>query len=195
MKKILLTTTLLLASLVPASATEYAFGNFDTSVDTSFHSPWIVPLQLELGKFAAGFTPTLANVDSWQVNFFSGPVGFYDPSGPEWGASLTLTNNTVFGVGSRLYAWAFNTQVGTSARQWALFTDPSWVVASNSLIDPSFYSFDFSVNTVAIVGALNVRTQTAATASIPPVPEPATWGLIGGFSTLVVALWRRRRSV
>lgn len=194
MKKALLATALLLTSLAPASATEYDFGNFDTTINTSFNTPPLVPLQLELGKFITGFTPTLANTASWQVNWISGPTGFVDSSSPDWEASLTLTNNATFALNAQLYLWAFDSRIATTDRQWALFTDTSWLVFANSAIDPSVYSYDFSGATTAVAGSLNLRTQVATTAFIPAVPEPATWGLIGGFSTLLVAFWRRRRA-
>lgn len=196
MKTLLSSLALLAASILPASATVYDFADFDYNLLGASGSAWSSG-NLALGKFNSGFTPTSLNLSSWSGNFIGGPTGFFDGSGPEWGAELVLSNNATFGVGDQLYLWAYNSLAG-SGQEWALLTDPAWKIITNSPLatDPVF--FDFSSQTTAVFGTVNNGqsfVRAAAVLAATPVPEPATWvGVVSGAGLIGFLGYRRRHA-
>lgn len=199
MKKTILSSLLLGAALTaPLSATEYFFNDFDyRAVDTSF-ADW-TSLNLELGKFAAGFTPTVENLDLWASNWvpFADPAyssSGYFAAGPEWSASLALPDNTDYAVGDSLYLWAFNALTGPG-REWALLADANWKVVLNDPLDPNSVDFGFSGQTTALFGVINANREFVQTVAAVPVPEPATWvGMTAGSLMMGFIALRRRKA-
>jgi hypothetical protein len=179
-------------AVLPLRATEYLFGNFDTTLFTAAGPAWPGALDLQLGGFSGGFTPTNANTGDWLANWISDPSGYYTPvDGPEWSASLALIDNVLFTEGASLYLWVFDTQTGP-ASEWGLFTDATWLVAANSSIDPSVYSYDFGGGTTAVFGQVNHAGGVATTAAVSAVPEPGSTAAILGLVVLTGGLFRRR---
>ncbi|HEX2100717.1 MAG TPA: PEP-CTERM sorting domain-containing protein [Candidatus Synoicihabitans sp.] len=190
-----ITVSLLAAALAaPLSATQYFFGDFTTTLEDSSGTPWSVSLDLELGAFTGGFVPTASNMSEWASYWTAGPLGFYDPSGPEWGAQFTLNDNALLPVGSPLYLMAWGNLIGP-ATEVALFSDAAWQVGVNDPLDLFPVFLEFSEDSFALVGSFDWSAGLAGTAAVnfTPVPEPSTWGLAGALALLSVAVWRRRR--
>ncbi len=195
MKKILvLSLGLLGLTLVPLRATTYVFENFNTTLLDGTAQPWTGMLEVELGAFINGFTPTNANRDLWLGNWVAETGGYYDASGPEWSAALNLADNATLSVGTQLYVWAFDLQSGASA-QSALLVDGAWKTVSNSSLDLTTNFFGFSAGTSALVGAFDFNAQTARTATASAVPEPGTSALLAGLAVLGLVACRRGRRV
>jgi hypothetical protein len=193
MKKLLLTGLALLALASPGlRATTYVFENFNTTLLDANGQPWTASLNLELGGFINGFTPTAANRSDWAANWVADPGGYYDPTGPEWSASLVLASNAVFAVGTQLYLWAFDFQSGASA-QSGLFVDASWKTVTNAPLDLTPNFLGFTGGTTAIVGAYSFSGLTAATAGASAIPEPSAWAALTGLAALALAVSRRPR--
>jgi len=99
--------------LISTRATDYVFENFDTTLFKSGGQPWAGGVvNVEVGTFINGFTPTAGNLSSWLANWKADTCGFYDPSGPEWSAALVLADNSVFKQNAQLYLWAFDSHTG-----------------------------------------------------------------------------------
>jgi hypothetical protein len=191
-----------LAAAAPLSATEYLFNDLTYRAVDSSGTDWS-SLNVELGKFAAGFTPTSANLDLWGANWIPFADPMYSPSGyfaagPEWQALISLPDNSQYAVGDTLFLWAFDSLVG-AGREWALLTDASWSVVANDILDPVMQEFAFTSQTTALFGAIqhqrNDPLVMTAQAVAVPVPEPSTWaGVIGGVVLTLFAARRRRRT-
>jgi|GEM_PF-4082025 len=193
MKRLLASLAILAAVCAPLSATNYYFTDSDYTLFASNGTEFSAG-NLQLGKFTSGFSPTSSNTASWSSSWLSGPTGSFDPSGPDWSAALTLTNNSVYAVGDQLYLWAFNTVSGTN-REWALLTDPTWKIVTNSSLSLTDHFFDFSSSTTALFGSIGNGRVTAANPSVAvvPVPEPATWvGMLTGCVMIALVGYRRR---
>lgn len=195
MKKLLASLVWLVAACAPLSATNYYFSDTDYTLFESNGSAFAAG-NLKLGKFDSGFLPSGSNVDSWAAHWLSGSAGFYDPSSPEWSASLILTDNSTFAIGDQLFLWAYNSVTG-SGREWALLTDPAWKIVANSTTNLFDQFFGFSSSTTAVFGQINVNAQqitAAAAVAGAAVPEPATWLSVVTGSVLIVMAGVRRRA-
>jgi len=198
MRKALNITLLFAAASLPA--TEYVFQNFDVLLRDRLGIAWNTQLDVGIGAFDAGFTPTLQNYSSWGTNFRteSTPGYYVGPSdgGPEYSAALRLSDNSVFAVGTQLGLWTRTPTGFAGGAQAALFTDASWLVAANSPTDVTTRYFDFSNVTAAQFGTFDFNNDLASTVAVPAVPEPSAYGL--AFSATIFSftiLLRRRRKI
>jgi hypothetical protein len=195
--KLILLSTLLAGSL---AATEYNFYNETLSLENSTGIGWSdSEIFLRFGKFESGFTATAFNTEAWETHWISFNIsgdsnGYYSPDGPEWNAGFSAANNNVFAAGEQLYVWAFDSLDG-STREWALFTDTTWLVETNSQIDPSLHSYEFTTDTQSILGSLDLDGGLASTALVvgSTIPEPASWSALAGGAALACSFWNRRR--
>ena len=190
----------LLFAAASLPATEYVFQNFDALLRDRLGIDWNTQLDVEIGVFDAGFTPTLQNYSSWGANFRteSTPGYYVGPSegGPEYSAALRLSDNSVFAVGTQLRLWIRTPAGFTGSAETALFTDASWLVVANSPTDVTARYFDFSNVTAAQFGTFDFNNDLASTVAVSAVPEPSTYGL--AFSTTIFSftiLLRRRRKI
>ncbi|AHF94551.1 hypothetical protein OPIT5_20260 [Opitutaceae bacterium TAV5] len=183
----------------PALATEYLF--YDDTITLSSSSgdtAWSGAFQLALyGKFTDGFTADASNVHLWQDNWITVASeatanGYYDPSGPEWNASLGLLDNSLYTPGETLYLWFFDSLDISTGAEWALFTDASWQIDINVDSTVVFHEYFFTEETQAIVGFFDYGAGQAATAAVSPIPEPSTWVAMAGAVTLAGS-WLLRR--
>jgi len=187
----------LLLAASSLSATEYVFQNFDIFLRDRLGITWATQLDVSLGVFEAGFTPTLENYSTWNIKFAtdSSPGYYVGPAdgGPEYSAALRLSDNLTIPVGSQLSLW-IRTPAGFGGEaQAALFTDSSWLTVSNSPTDVVTRYFDFSNVTTAVFGAFDFNNSAAATVAVTAVPEPSSYGLGLGLPALVLAAFVRRR--
>lgn len=187
----------LLLAASSLSATEYVFQNFDIFLRDRLGITWATQLDVSLGVFEAGFTPTLENYSTWNTKFTtdSSPGYYVGPAdgGPEYSAALRLSDNLTIPVGSQLSLW-IRTPAGFGGEaQAALFTDSSWLTVSNSPTDVVTRYFDFSNVTTAVFGTFDFNNSAAATVAVTAVPEPSSYGLGLGLPTLVLAAFVRRR--
>lgn len=184
------------ALALPLHATQYYFGNWDVTLSQADGSAWTSETTIQLGKFADGFLPTTANVNDWFSHWLSTPAasGYYDPSGPEWSAALDLVDNAVFNAGDQFYLWVFDSSLSPTG-ELALFTDASWLGALNSSEDYTSYSFDFTRNTEALWGSVDLSSGLAYTAPLQtrPVPDLTSWEAWALCLALLVGCTRRKR--
>lgn len=162
------------------SATTVAVSQTNVSV---FSAPGIavsVNTAAKLGYFFGGFTPTLANITSWDENF-RGYNGFWQASNKRFSVSMSLGDNNVGGgtqtgvtgfgqtnaVSSQLYligsTTAYNSATHTSSALNAdyvgatsstpvfVLTDTSWIMPATTALDTSTVSFAFTANTALAV--------------------------------------------
>lgn len=181
-------------------ATEYVFQNFDVFLRDRLGITWNAQLDVSLGAFDSGFTPTLQNYADWGTNFRteSTPGYYVGPSGggPEYSAALRLSDNSVFAVGTQLRLWIRTPGGVAGGAQTALFTDASWLVVANSPTDVTTRYFDFTNVTSADFGTFDFNSNQASTVAVTAVPEPSTYGLtLGGVLFGFTFLLRRRRRV
>lgn len=190
--------TLLLAA-ASAQATEYVFQNFDVFLRDRLGSTWNTQLNVKLGVFSSGFTPTLENYGSWETNFvtdaspgyYVGPVD----GGPEYSAALHLSDNLALPVGSQIRLWVYTPGGFSGGIQTALFTDVSWQVVANSPTDVTTRYLDFSNVTSADFGTFDFNNHLASTVAVTAVPEPSSYAIGMGLPILAMAILARRRRI
>lgn len=180
-----------LAGLCGVVLTLLSFQNylFATTVAVSqtnvslFSAPGIavtVNTAAKLGYFTGGFTPTLANITSWDENFRA-YNGFWQSSNKRFSVSMALGDNNVGGgtqtgvtgfgqtnaVGSQLYligsTTAYNSAThtstvlnadyvgATSSTPVFILTDTSWIMPTTTALDTTTTSFAFTANTALAV--------------------------------------------
>ena len=126
-----------------------------------------------LGVFASGFTPTSVNVGQWAANWTPASHARWDSQVRYYSGVVDFTQNVIpFVPGAPAYVWA------VSGREWMLFRRSTWTWPLGSSIGgpPIVWSADQGVT--AVVGA--VRTsgqsyfyQTAAVTAGDP--EAISW--------------------
>lgn len=187
----------LLFAVASLPATEYVFQNFDVLLRDRLGITWNTQLDVEIGAFDAGFTPTLLNYSSWGANFRtdSTPGYYVGPSagGPEYSTALRLSDNSVFAVGTQLRLWIRTPTGFAGGAQTALFTDASWLVVANSPTDVTTRYFDFSNVTAAQFGTFDFNNDVASTVAVTAVPEPSAYGLAFSATTFACTILLRRR--
>jgi hypothetical protein len=195
MRYFLITTGLLTAGAL--SATEYVFQNFDAVIRDRLGIVWGTQLDVEIGAFSSGFTPTLQNYGSWRANFVteSSPGYYVGPAlgGPEFSATLHLADNSLLAAGTQLKVWVHTSTGFAGGAQTALFSDTSWLVVTNSPTDVLTRYYDFSGITSATFGTIDFNNNLASTVAVTSIPEPSTYGLFFGLPCLGLALLSRRR--
>lgn len=173
------------------SATTVAVSQTNISL---FSAPGIavaVNTAAKLGYFVGGFTPTLANITSWDENF-RGYNGFWQASNKRFSVSMSLGDNNVGGgtqtgvtgfgqtnaVGSQLYligsSTAYNSSThtnsvlnadyvgATSSTPVFVLTDTSWIMPTTTALDTSTTSFGFTANTaLAVFGGTTLGSSFA----------------------------------
>jgi hypothetical protein len=188
---------LVLFTVSSLSATEYVFQNFDIFLRDRLGITWATQLDVSIGVFDAGFTPTLENYSTWNTKFTTDPSpGYYvGPAGggPEYSAALRLSDNLTIPVGSQLRLWIRTPAGFGGAAQTALFTDSSWLTVSNSPTDVVTRYFDFSNVTTAVFGTFDFNNNQANTVEVTAVPEPSSYALGVALPALALAAFARRR--
>lgn len=189
----------LLFAAATLPATEYVFQNFDVFLRDRLGSTWNTQLNVKLGVFSSGFTPTLENYGSWETNFVTdvSPGYYVGPSagGPEYSAALHLSDNVTLSVGSQIRLWIETPAGHPGGRQMALFTDSSWLLVANSPTDVTTRYFDFSNVTNADFGTFDFNNHLASTVAVTAVPEPSSYAVGVGLPILAMALLARRRRI
>lgn len=182
-----------------APATEYVFQNFDVFLRDRLGITWNTQLDVSIGAFDSGFTPTLENYSTWGANFRteSTPGYYVGPSGggPEYSAALRLSDNSVFAAGSQLRLWIRTPAGFAGGAQTALFTDASWLVVTNSPTDVTTRYFDFTNVTSADFGTFDFNNNLGSTVAVTAVPEPSSYAVGLGLPILAMALLARRRRI
>ena len=181
---------------VASEAAEFVIGNYEVNLTRQDGTAWGDFLDVELGTFQTGFTPTAGNMGSWGTNFASiGTAGYYDPSGPEWSDSILLpSNSSPYAAGAQMYLWVYDSKVVDGTSQWLLLSDSSWKM--NAITPESMttdYVFTSGTHVVDGVGSFNYSDMVASTAFATAVPEPSTYAAILGFVTLGLVGYRRFR--
>jgi len=188
---------LVLFTVSSLSATEYVFQNFDIFLRDRLGVTWATQLDVSIGVFESGFTPTLENYSSWNTRFItdSSPGYYVGPAGggPEYSAALRLSDNLTIPAGSQLRLWIRTPAGFGGAAQTALFTDSSWLTVSNSPTDVVTRFFDFTNLTTALFGTFDFNNNQANTIEVTVVPEPSSYGLGLGLPALAAAAFVRRR--
>ena len=194
MKNYIAVLALGMGSLIPASATQFIFEDFEFSLyDSKGQAFPSLEDNLQLGMFSAGFTPTASNLGNWQSNWLTDSVGYYDSQAPEWSSSLSLNDNSVFAVGQQLSLWLFDST--SPSGEWALFTDPAWLITTSSALDINPVFINFTEQTQALYGSIDFDAKIAATAAIAgsvAVPEPSTYGIVASVIIVGLAFYRRK---
>ena len=192
--------TLIIALLLatgPLSATEYVSQNFDVFLRDRLGITWNAQLDVEIGAFDSGYTPTLQNYSTWKAHFTTDPTpGYYvGPSGggPEYSAALHLSDNAILPVGTQLRLWIHTPTGFSGGAQTALFTDASWLIVSNSPTDVTTRYYDFTNVTSAAFGTFDFNNHLASTVAVPAVPEPSSYVLGLGLPIFAMAVLARRR--
>jgi hypothetical protein len=187
-------------SAASLSATEYVFQNFDVFLRDRVGITWATQLDVSIGVFESGFTPTLENYSTWNVKFTtdSSPGYYVGPAdgGPEYSAALRLSDNLIVPAGTQLRLWIRTPSGFGGTVETAMFTDPSWLTVSNSPTDVVTRYFDFTNLTSADFGSFDFNGNSASTIAVTAVPEPSSYGLHLGLSSMALAmLFRRRRLI
>ncbi len=193
-----LTHLIALGSLAAtASATEYVFQDFFVLKHPTGVAWNNTQLDVKLGKFASGFTPTLTNYSNWDASFMTQTTGYYvglSGGGPEFSASLTLADNLNFAVNDQLWLLVQTPSHYVGTKETALFTDTSCRIVANSPTSVATNFYQFNNTTTATFGLIDFAASTAGTVAVPAIPEPSSYGLGIGFIALAaVAVHRRRK--
>ncbi|MBL9133788.1 MAG: hypothetical protein JNG86_21435 [Verrucomicrobiaceae bacterium] len=173
----------------------------------------------ELGAFAAGFTPSMANITEWTTNWK--PFARAEaPSISGWNSAISYFNKSgffqlngqsdqglsadVFAAGELAYLWVYNDFSITPGSEWALVTNDSsdfdpgddWLFPDPTEVFP--WEFPLSTGVNPVMGGLhNVQgggdfaaPLAAFTLQTHVVPEPAGALLI----MLAGVVWRFHRA-
>ena len=95
-----------------------------------------------------------------------------------------------------MFLWVFDNQDGIGSN-WGLFATPSWLIAGNDGLDPTTYFLDFTSDSTAIYGSLDLGNLSASTSlvsqSSSSVPDSGVGtGLALGATTLLLIGLRKR---
>lgn len=170
----------ILACLFYASASggmiEWRSTLFQTNL-TSSGSPLTSDWTFELGYFATGFTPTVANTSAWADRWTT-----LD------GATYTTEGNRFSGVwiddgevpdGSRGYIWGFNR--GASNPEWILLSATSWnfPLPEDDPLSPSAgQRWSVATSNQVVLGAVNsggIHLRTESVTGSPPLLCGEDW--------------------
>lgn len=181
---------------VSVSATEYVFQDFFTLKHPSGTAWNNTQLDVKLGKFAAGFTPTLANYTNWDASFLTQTTGYYvglSGGGPEFSAGLTLGDNVNFAINDQLWVLVKTPSSYLGTAETALFTDSAWRIVANSPTSVVTNFYQFTNMSTASFGLVNFANATAGMVTVSAIPEPSTYGLGIGALALAACAVRRRK--
>lgn len=202
--------SMMLWSVQTAKATSFILGDYVYTAKGNDNVVLTGITQLQFGFFTGGFTPTVANANQWMSNF-TGVSGYFDGSSPEWSASIDLSGNAVYPVGTQLSVILFNFGVGanaasllnsglTSQYQAAIVTNPLWTIVASSGPDVTqyYYSLDGRIvdtgsTQTPTLGSSSALVGSLGAGSVTLVPEPSTGALLMIGSVGLVALRRLRK--
>lgn len=167
-----------------------------TAMDASF--------QFELGSFANGFTPTLANLSLWQTNWVVFDTAV---NGDGWNPAPFVSNyasaatavtaggsnitsdqtGNAFTVGQQAYIWTFNTKTINPGAEWSLIVNNAWTYPTPDALNPIPVEWTLSdTGNTAIAGATTTDTNTfVSTLQTQAVPEPGSALLIAVAGVLI----------
>lgn len=146
-----------------------------------------------IGSFNA-FVPTAGNTALWAANFTSLGSTPWSTADHAFSGSVQLTSNAgAFATTNQAYIWGQGTVSGNAEQ--VLFTNNTWLFPASSNILPTNWDLSDS-GTFAIVGTLGTPLVSAdpyfSTASVSPVPEPATYAAVLGLLAVGLVAYRRR---
>lgn len=173
--------------------------------------------RFELGGFASGFTPTLANLSLWESNWVAFDSAFYDDglNNGGWnptpgisnytssastvaaGAGLVTSSDTgnTFSVGQQAYLWTFNSKTISPTTEWALITNSAWLFPASDPLNPNALEWTLGdAGNAAVVGEVSNSGSPdfISTLQTQTVPEPGS-ALLIAMAGILLRLRRRLR--
>lgn len=150
---------------------------------TNFVSNGVTPMdadfRFELGVFSTGFTPTLANIAEWSVNWNPAQRTRYRADLKRYASSFTASDNAApFTFGKATYVWGFKGD--PTAGEWILFRASSWTWPLVGNGPPAFLIWD-AKDATAVIGEIQstgipflMKTESVADV-VPPSTSYAQW--------------------
>lgn len=169
--------TALLLALQPSKA-ETQILCISSQDATNLSSDGITPMdgrfRFELGVFAYGFVPTLANAADWAENWNPAKRTPYKGNLKRYADSFVATTNEApFTAGTPAYVWGFKGDPASG--EWILFRAASWTWPTIANGPPDFKIWDAKEAT-AVIGTVNATGNPSLMkpAAVSNLPPPAT---------------------
>jgi hypothetical protein len=226
-RNLLASVTLALVALAQPSLSQASTVSWGSDTDSFLFNSSGIPMDnsftFEIGTFGGNFVPLATNSADWFSNWkrldqATASNGRFNPGagwvtsnftildGSDPSTTTDVTTNSPFKdaskewqVGDKAYVFAYNTQTISPATEWALISDPTWLLPPSE--SHSSITSDWLVNTATqvVMGGngetfVGVRSVDPGIADLQTtvVPEPSSALLIGAVGML--GLLRRRRS-
>jgi hypothetical protein len=156
---------------------------------TSTGTPLSEKFNLELGSFAAGFTPTAGNVAQWAANWTAADRTLYNPSISYFSATYSFaTNEAPFLMGARAYIWGFSCSA-TGTTEMILISGSSWLWPLGEVVVELPKDWSIATADYTIVGQLGTKQTNPLI--IPSEPEFTTAAVVAPLPPLTSDGWRR----